>query len=165
MEGTPVSIFATWLLPAEDGDSAAPVVYQGSHVNPADDHPRAGWLEVAAVPNHCHPDVRGEVLDERSREGTRELPVEFLRMSPGQSSETYAGSRPGQATVILDRSHAERLHDMLGDWLSTTERWEVGGFCEASRSGGWSSTSTNMMRSSTTSRMIIPCSGSRVTLR
>lgn len=117
-----MSIFATWLLLAEDGDAAAPLVYQGSHANPADDHQRAGWLEVAAVPNHCHLDVRGKTMDDRAREAARGLPVEFLRISLGQSSETYAGSHPGQATVILDRTHVEQLHGMLGNWLSTTER-------------------------------------------
>jgi len=61
-------------------------------------------------------------VDDQLPEPTRGLPVEFLRVSLGQSSDTYAGSRPGQATVILERSQVERLYSMLGAWLSTTER-------------------------------------------
>ncbi|MFJ6482345.1 MULTISPECIES: hypothetical protein [unclassified Streptomyces] len=82
-----MSIFATWLLLAEDGDEGAPLVYQGSHVNPADDHPRAGRLEIAAVPNHCHPGVRNREVAAAGALATAEgLPVEYLRVSLAQSA-------------------------------------------------------------------------------
>ncbi|MFJ7276496.1 hypothetical protein [Kitasatospora sp. NPDC098663] len=109
-----MSIFATWLLLAEDGDGPAPLVYQGSHVSPADGHPRAGWLEVAAVPNHCHPRAR--------LEGQEPLPVEFLRMSIGRPVEFCPGDEPDQVTVVLDRSQVQQLHDTLAGWLGASER-------------------------------------------
>ncbi|MFI8461808.1 hypothetical protein [Kitasatospora sp. NPDC085464] len=51
-----MSIFATRLLFADDGDDGgletapAPRIYRGSHVNPAADDPRGGWLELAEIP-------------------------------------------------------------------------------------------------------------------
>ncbi|MGW1468276.1 hypothetical protein ACWCPT_28470 [Streptomyces sp. NPDC002308] len=120
-----MSIFATWLLLAEDGGSAAPVVYQGSHVNPSDDDPRAGRLEIAAIPNHCHPDVRfrdplGSVDDPADAHG---LPVEFLRLSVDQPTDVRPdGDAVGRATVILDRAQVEHLHSTLAEWLGTDER-------------------------------------------
>jgi hypothetical protein len=94
-----------------------PIIYQGSHVNPADDHPRGGSIDVAAIPNHCHPDVRGSDGDDMGR------PVEFLRLSVDENKTTYGGSQPGSATVVLDRAQVERLRDTLNDWLSTEERY------------------------------------------
>ncbi|MFG2972592.1 hypothetical protein ACGFYY_06255 [Streptomyces sp. NPDC048331] len=112
-----MSIFATWLLLAEGGDAAAPLVYQGSHVNPSDSHPRAGWLEIAAIPDHCHPGTRD--LPAAPAEG---LPVEYLRVSLGRSADTGPGGRSEQATVVLDRGQVERLRDTLTEWLDTDER-------------------------------------------
>lgn len=118
-----MSIFATWLLFAEDGDEAAPLVYQGSHVNPADDHPRAGRLEIAAVPNHCHPGVRNhDVAAASALVAAEGLPVEYLRVSLVESPGTRPDGRPGQATVILDRAQVERLHATLAEWLGADER-------------------------------------------
>ncbi|MCX4808373.1 hypothetical protein ACFWWM_07665 [Streptomyces sp. NPDC058682] len=118
-----MSIFATWLLLAEDGDGAAPLVYQGSHVNPADDHPRAGWLEIAAVPNHCHPGVRNqEPAAAAAPVAAEALPVEYLRVSLAQSAGTCPDGRPGRATAILDRAQVERLHATLAEWLAADER-------------------------------------------
>ncbi|MFF4392107.1 hypothetical protein ACFY0G_35910 [Streptomyces sp. NPDC001552] len=118
-----MSIFATWLLLAEDGDEAAPLVYQGSHVNPADDHPRAGRLEIAAVPNHCHPGVRNQEMPAAGALVAAEgRPVEYLRVSLAQCAGTCPDDRPGQATVILDRAQVERLHATLAEWLGTDER-------------------------------------------
>ncbi|QES53156.1 hypothetical protein DEJ51_01880 [Streptomyces venezuelae] len=122
-----MSIFATWLLLAEDGDAAAPLVYRGSHVNPADSDPRAGLLEVAAIPNHCHPRVRDLDTAPDARvpaeappvEG---LPVEYLRVAVAQSAGTFPGGLPGHATVIIDRAQVERLRDTLTEWLDTDER-------------------------------------------
>ncbi|MFG2819213.1 hypothetical protein ACGFX4_07260 [Kitasatospora sp. NPDC048365] len=111
-----MSIFATWLLLAEDGDAAAPRVYKGSHADPEDGDPRGGWVEVAAIPNHCHPAVRWQVAPSDG------LPVEYLRLSVGQAAEPSSSGLPGQATVILDRAQVEDLHETLGAWLTAEER-------------------------------------------
>ncbi|GAA4831852.1 hypothetical protein [Kitasatospora terrestris] len=107
-----MSIFVTWLLLAEDGDAAAPLVYRGSHANPADDDPRGGWVEVAAIPDHCHPAVRWQVAPPEG------LPVEYLRLSVGQVADPSSGCGPGWATVVLDRAQVEELHETLGAWLT-----------------------------------------------
>ncbi|WKD30614.1 hypothetical protein [Streptomyces xanthophaeus] len=117
-----MSIFATWLLLAEDGDGAAPLVYQGSHVNPAESHPRAGRLEIAAIPDHCHPGARNRDLAADAPVTAEGRPVEYLRLSVAQSAGTDPGGRPGRATVILDRAQVERLHGTLAEWLGTDER-------------------------------------------
>ncbi|MFI5533920.1 hypothetical protein ACIA8O_35825 [Kitasatospora sp. NPDC051853] len=116
-----MSIYATWLLFADDdGDAPAPLVYQGSHVSPAEHHPRAGRLELAAVPNHCHPQVRGRHLDAEELDELPSLPVEFLRLS--LSRPAPGDSHDAGATVVLDRAQVEQLHRTLGAWLETGER-------------------------------------------
>lgn len=97
-------------------NNPAPIIYQGSHVNPAGDHPRGGSVDIAAIPNHCHPDVRGT----GSEDGP---PVEFLRLSVEQDAATYGGNHPGLAAVVLDRTQAEKIHVVLGEWLGTDQRW------------------------------------------
>ncbi|MEV4672698.1 hypothetical protein AB0K34_13670 [Actinomadura sp. NPDC049382] len=93
-----------------------PLVYQGSHVNPSQDGPRGGGVDVAAIPNHCHPQVRGTLTDDGP-------PVEFVRLSVAEDETTYGGPQPGYAQVVLDRAQVERLRDTLTNWLDTRERW------------------------------------------
>lgn len=93
-----------------------PLIYQGSHVNPADDGPRGGSVDVAAIPNHCHPSVRFSDEDEGP-------PVEFLRLSLREDVDTYGEPMPGYAQVVLDRRQVETLRDTLNNWLKTEERW------------------------------------------
>lgn len=91
-----------------------PLVYHGSHVNPDDAGQRGGSLAVCAIPNHCHPDVRGTGSDDGPR-------VEFIRFSLVEHEDTYHGLEPGQATVVLDRASVERLRDTLNNWLDADE--------------------------------------------
>lgn len=98
-------------------NNPAPIIYQGSHINPADDHPRGGSVDIAAIPNHCHPDVRG------SGEDDTRFPVEFLRLSVGEDETTYHGGNPGYATVVFDRAQVEKIRDTLTAWLDAKERW------------------------------------------
>lgn len=95
--------------------NAAPLIYQGSHVNPDDADPRGGYLFACAIPNHCHPSVRMEGGDDGP-------PVEYLRLSMGEHHTTYRGMEPGHSTLVLDRSHVERLRDTLTTWLDSRER-------------------------------------------
>ena len=94
----------------------APLVYQGSHVSPAEDQPRGGSLSVAAIPNHCHPSVRGSGTDEGP-------PVEFLRVDVSEDRSTFHGMNPGYATVVLERAQVEKLRDCLTQWLESEERY------------------------------------------
>ncbi|MER7578383.1 hypothetical protein [Kitasatospora sp. NPDC097691] len=135
-----MSIFATRLLFADDGGletAPAPRIYRGSHVNPAADDPRGGWLELAVIPDHCHPDVR--FRDDPEPTGGRPVPVEYLRLGLGRPSEDTSGDggsggsgsggsgsdqggssgAGAQATVILDRPQVELLHAALTEWLAT----------------------------------------------
>lgn len=96
-------------------NNPAPIIYQGSHVSPAADHPRGGSIDIAAIPNHCHPDVRGTA-------GEDGPPVEYLRLSVDEDETTFQGGQPGQATVVLDRAQAEQIRDTLTAWLTAKER-------------------------------------------
>jgi hypothetical protein len=94
----------------------APLVYQGSHVNPASDAPRGGSLSVAAIPNFCHPSVRGTNAEDGP-------PVEFLRVDIAEDEATFHGMNPGYATVVLERAQVEKVRDCLTQWLESEERY------------------------------------------
>lgn len=94
----------------------APLVYAGSHVNPSQDGLRGGSLSVAAIPNFCHPSVRGSGTDEGP-------PVEFMRVDIAEDKATYHGGNPGYATVVLDRAQVGKLRDCLTRWLESEERY------------------------------------------
>lgn len=96
----------------------APIVYEGSHVLPADDDRRGGSVEVAAIP------------DDITREGRDDAPEgalkDWLRLSVDSldSIETYRGApyvEGGSATVVLTRNQVERLADTLTAWLGRGE--------------------------------------------
>lgn len=96
-------------------ENPPPIIYQGSHVNPASEDPRGGSVDVAAIPNHCHPSVRGTLTDDGP-------PVQFLRLSVAEDKATYGEPQPGYAQVVLDRAQVERFRDTLTNWLETEER-------------------------------------------
>lgn len=98
-----------------DCGHGAPIVYLGSHVNPDAAHPRGGSLQVAAIPNHCHPDARGT--------DSAGAPVDFLRFSLDQTPTTRGGPQPGSADVVLDRAQVQALRDTLTAWLDSDQRW------------------------------------------
>ncbi|GII89013.1 hypothetical protein Ssi03_70030 [Sphaerisporangium siamense] len=91
--------------------NGAPLIYQGSHVNPSEIDAPGGSLLVCGIPDHCHPDVRG--TDDAGR------PVEFLRVFASEDERTYRGGEPGQATLILDLEQVTELRDMLNGWLES----------------------------------------------
>ncbi|OLT13040.1 hypothetical protein BJF79_03835 [Actinomadura sp. CNU-125] len=99
-----------------DCGNQPPLIYQGSHVNPSEKDRRGGSLGIAAIPNHCHPSVRGTpTLDGP--------PVEYLRLTAEEDPATYGDTTPGLAQLVLDRAQVERLRDTLTTWLTTKERW------------------------------------------
>ncbi|MDG4792104.1 hypothetical protein O7626_40530 [Micromonospora sp. WMMD1102] len=96
-----MSIYAT-ALPLDGVEEPAPILYQGSHVLPADNDARDGVLLLCQIPGHISRDGR-DLSD-----GDRTV-WPWLRLSlhgPG-----------GDATVVLDREQVERIHAYLGDWL------------------------------------------------
>jgi len=97
-------------------EDKAPYVYQGSHVNPSEDDTRGGYVMASAIPDHCHPDARGNIDD------SGEL-VDYLRLSVGEDPSTYHGMLSGQADVVLDRAQVQRLRDTLDKWLNAEVRW------------------------------------------
>ena len=127
-----MSIFATWLtiederqwiasLESEGIDAAvirdgvpsfddldAPIIYQGSHVIPAESDPRGGSVDLSAIPGHVrfwreNPDA--PIEDEP--EGKVEP---YLRLGV----QDHQGNR---AVVILTARQAARLKGTLTDWL------------------------------------------------
>lgn len=94
--------------------NAGPLIYQGSHINPGPEDRRGGSVDVAAIPNHCHPSVRAS--------GEAGPPVEFLRLGVREDPTTYQGGYPGDATVVLDRDAVRQLRDVLDLWLNTPDR-------------------------------------------
>ena len=94
----------------------APLIYQGSHVSPSAGDRRGGSLSMAAIPNFCHPSVRGSGTDEGP-------PVEFLRVDIAEDASTYHGGNPGYATVVLERAQVEKWRDCLTRWLESEERY------------------------------------------
>jgi hypothetical protein len=86
----------------------APVVYQGSHVQPHESDHRGGWLGLAHMPDYC---------------ADPEGPVEFVRLSVGEDPRTYHHEdNQGQADLVLDRQQVTKLRDALTDWLDR-EDW------------------------------------------
>lgn len=93
----------------------APLIYRGSHVNPDARDPRGGYLFACAIPNHCHPSVRGQATDDGP-------PVNYLRLSMGEDHTTYHGMEKGHATLVLDLRQVTELRDTLTQWLEAEER-------------------------------------------
>lgn len=123
-----------------------PIVYRGSNASPSHDDARGGYVMVCAIPNHCHPDVRDEVLrawelypepwspepspaqiEREARISAADrfrAPVEFLRLSVREHPDTYGFEHDqGEACVILERRHVESLRDTLTQWLEAKERY------------------------------------------
>jgi hypothetical protein len=101
----------------------APIIYKGSHVNPADDDPRGGSIDLAAIPNFLHPNVRQARYENPDADDDMRFPVEFLRLSVSEDPATHHYGQEGYATVVLDRTQVERMRDALTHWLDTKERW------------------------------------------
>ena len=123
----PVAEGDPWAMVTNDGqhyryDAAAvctcgelaPIVYQGSHVNPSENDKRGGCVLVCAIPNHCHPDARG--TDDAG------APVDYLRLKVKEDPATYQFGAPGDATVVLTKRHVTELRDTLSVWLDAEDR-------------------------------------------
>lgn len=111
-----MSIYCTTLdfsdeFPDDDDYIGPPYVYQGSHIEPATDHPRDGRLDIGAIPDHI-----GPCWDQ------------FLRLGVAETADAM-DNEPGAATVLLDRQQVTELRDYLTAWLErepTEDNWTLG---------------------------------------
>lgn len=91
-----------------------PIVYEGSHILPADNDRRGGGMEIASIPDHITRDGRDDVPEGVLKDWLR------LGIWSRDSTEQYQGKpyqTGGDATVILTRLLVEELHAALGAWL------------------------------------------------
>jgi hypothetical protein len=105
--------------PCSCGTPRAPIVYEGSHVLPADTDPRGGSIDVAAIPDFITRDGR----DDARGEGLKDWLRLSVRARP--SRERHHGKpyvRGGDATVVLTRPLVSELRDTLTAWLERDER-------------------------------------------
>jgi hypothetical protein len=83
---------------------AGPIAYHGSHVLPANNHPRSGHLDLAHIPGFIQREGRPPLSD-----------TEYEPYHPW-----LRASVNGQ-TVILDRAQVVELHTYLTGWLTYTD--------------------------------------------
>jgi hypothetical protein len=91
----------------DDETIGQPWIYRGSHILPADNHPRGGVVALAVIPSHITRDGR----DDQPEDGRR---WPWLRLSID-----VVGDDP---TVILNPAQVRYLRDQLDRWLNTQEQ-------------------------------------------
>lgn len=133
-----MSIYSTWLLldghedncavwvetdpgvfefcdrPCSCGTPRVPIVYEGSHVLPADTDRRGGVVGVAAIPDFITRDGRDDARGEGLKDWLR-LSVHSEPSTTRYRGAAYVGG--GDATVVLTRPLVEELRDTLTAWL------------------------------------------------
>jgi hypothetical protein len=135
-----LSIYATWLHLSDDdhedgcaiyvevspgcfefsGESCdcgiprAPIRYEGSHVLPAQDAPRAGSVDVAGIPDHITRDGRDDAPEGALKDWLR-LSVWNAPSELRRDGEPYVAG--GRGVVVLDRRSVAELRDTLTAWL------------------------------------------------
>ncbi|NUR04228.1 MAG: hypothetical protein HOY79_49330 [Streptomyces sp.] len=87
-------------------DLGQPWVYQGSHICPREDGPRAGTVGLAVIPSHITADGR----DEQPSDG---LPWPWLRLHLDVPGDDPA--------VLLDRAQVRHLMQQFAAFLDQTE--------------------------------------------
>lgn len=104
-----MSIYASIEGLGDHGDPehlGAPWLYQGSHILPADDDPRAGSIGLALIPGHITRDGRDDQPDDRQ-------PWPWLRLS--------LDTQPSDPAVILNPAQARHLAEQMAAWADQTE--------------------------------------------
>ncbi|MDX2550154.1 hypothetical protein [Streptomyces stelliscabiei] len=92
-----------------DGDPehlGQPWLYQGSHILPAEDDPRAGSVGLALIPGHITRDGRDDQPDDRQ-------PWPWLRLS--------LDVQPDDPAVVLNPAQARHLAEQLAAWADQAE--------------------------------------------
>lgn len=101
-----MSVWATiWTAEDDpgDGEPGPPILYQASHILPADTDPRGSSVSLAEVPGHITRDGRDDGPDD-------EFGVwPWLRLSVGAED------------VVLDEQLVRGLHEALGGWLDARD--------------------------------------------
>ncbi|MEV7013323.1 hypothetical protein [Streptosporangium sp. NPDC051022] len=88
-----------------------PIIYQGSHINPSAADPRGGHVSFCAIPNWCHPSVRGASTDDGPS-------VDYARL--------WVTQEDGEGgVVVLDRTQVAQLRDTLTEWLDSRDPVEM----------------------------------------
>ncbi len=93
-----------------------PYRYDGSHVMPHKDAPRAGDLEVGIIPGHIW---RNHDHAKVAPQPNEETPHPYVRL--GLMDKAYTGN---DIDVILDREQVLALRDSLTAWLDITTESE-----------------------------------------
>lgn len=104
--------------PCSCGTPRAPLVYEGSHVLPADTDRRGGEVQVAAIPDFIERDGRVDARGSGLKDWLR-LSVASDASSLMRKGEPYVPG--GRATVVLTRPLVEELRDTLTLWLEREE--------------------------------------------
>lgn len=99
----------------------APIVYEGSHVLPADTDRRGGGVDVASIPGFIERDGRDQP-DEDGHHPWLRLSVDNVESLEQWHGKPYV--RAGRAVVVLDARHVARLHKYLGEWLGAIKTVE-----------------------------------------
>ena len=79
-----------------------PLVYQGSHVLPADTEARGGTVDLALIPSHITRDGRDDQPED-------EKPWPYLRLGVNEQ------------TVVLTVRNARQIHATLSEWLAAQD--------------------------------------------
>ena len=85
----------------------APIAYRGSHVLPADDDDRVGYLSLSHIPSWV-------------RDGGRVIPDDG-RVWPWMRL-TVADDLDEGKSVVLDVRQVERIHAAMGEWMARVDR-------------------------------------------
>lgn len=101
-----MSIYASLPGVSDDDPTGPPWIYQGSHVLPADDHPRGGEIGFAQIPSHITHDGRDDQPEDRA-------PWPWLRLS-------LDDLRTADPTVVLNRPQVAHLIAQLTAWHDST---------------------------------------------
>jgi hypothetical protein len=104
-----VSIYGSFgVLDGDDPDRPAPIAYQGSHILPSTDAPRAGNFDLGLINGWITAQGRTGPADE-------ETLWPYLRVGAGDAQGC-------QVEMVLDAEQVEQLHTDLGWWLEHVDR-------------------------------------------
>jgi hypothetical protein len=120
-----VSIYASSfeLSNENSADDDAPIVYQGSHILPSNQDPRAGRLDLACIPGHIARTGRPALHDGESEDWPYHP---WLRMGAESTDPELPAEQRRYVDFLLDREQVTALYTYLGQWLRRTAPAEKG---------------------------------------
>jgi hypothetical protein len=106
--GAVVSIYGSFgVFDGGEPDQPAPIVYQGSHILPSTDDPRAGNFDLGLI--------NGWITAQGRTGPTDEALWPYLRAGAGDAEGR-------QVELVFDVEQVEQLHADLGWWLEHVDR-------------------------------------------